>query len=104
MKTITLLVLVGLVLVFSTACESPIPIPSPTPTEEPDRPTFAEGEAIAIVQTFGGSCADRFDPYKEGSWADTYLGNGQWEVALDSPIWGHFVWRVFVVVQHKRHR
>ena len=71
------------------------PTPVPAPTEEPDRPTFAEGEAIAIVQTYGGNCPNAFDPFKQGSWADTYLGNGQWEVVLDSPLWGNFVWRVF---------
>ena len=76
------IVLVALVFVLSTACEPPVP----APTEESDRPTFAEGEAIAIVQTFGGNCPNKFDPFKQGSWADTYLGNGQWEVALDSPI------------------
>ena len=85
-------VLVALVFVLLTACEPPVP----APTEEPDRPTFAEGEAIAIVQTYGGNCPNEFDPFKQGSWADTYLGNGQWEVVLDSPLWGDFfVWRVF---------
>ena len=66
--------------VLLTACEPPVS----APTEEPDRPTFAEGEAIAIVQTYGGNCPKKFDPLKQGSWADTYLGNGQWEVVLDS--------------------
>ena len=83
-------VLVALVFVLLTACA-----PVPAPTEEPDRPTFAEGEAIAIVQTYGGNCPNKFDLLKQGSWTDTYLGNGQWEVVLDSPLWGNFVWRVF---------
>ena len=44
-------VLAALSLVLSVACESL----APTPTREPDRPTFAEGEAIAVVQTWLGA-------------------------------------------------
>ena len=70
MQTIALLVLVALVFVLSTACESPVPAPTeepdrPTPTDEPDRPTFAEGEAIAVVQTWLGSCLFNPNPPKD---------------------------------------
>ena len=91
MQTIALLVLVALVFILSTACESPVP----APTEEPDRPTFVEGEAIAVVQTSLGGCLFRLNYYGVPSWAETYLGNGQWEVVLDAPLWGHITWRVF---------
>ena len=100
MQTIALLVLVALVFTLSTACESSVHAPTeepdrPTPTNEPDRPTFAEGEAIAVVQTWLGGCLFKLNLHGVPSWAETYLGNGQWEVALDSPIWGHITWRVF---------
>ena len=31
----------------------------------------------------------------ENSWTETYIGNGQWDVALDSTVWGQYGWKVF---------
>lgn len=99
MQQIALLVLAALSLVLSVACESP----APTPTREPDRPMSAEGEAIAVVQTWLGArssdddnCLSRINARRgENSWTEAYVGNGQWHVALDSSVWGHYGWKVF---------
>ncbi len=100
MPPIALLILAALFLVLLVACESP----TSTPTREPDRPTFAEGEAIAVVQTWLGArstgdynCLSLInDPRRgENSWSEAYNGNGQWHVVLDSSVWGHYGWKVF---------
>ncbi len=94
-------IVVAVVLAMAAvACTNPglptVATSAPAPT--PDRPVFSEGEAIAVVQQAAHSgCLRQLDPgIAPGLWIATYIGNGQWEVTLESGFRDAIVtWKLF---------
>ena len=84
------------VVLFALVWVGCTPQVTPAPTSTPG-PLLAEGEAIAIVQTWLSRIDDGFCliAFSQAEWSSEYLGNGKWSVNAENGRKGSGKWQVF---------